>query len=168
MNDKLAPTERDGALFAANADISYQLHPHIRCATNSFNLIASADLGKENYPQELTRILRASMEKCSGVQNKVHRSVQASEVFEKAAGRSLIVLNVTRWNSEFLAVSCLVDVNAATNLDSVFDKIRLPRLLKLEWAFLAEYRDILAPIAQALDLLQNEKEAYLGTAIYSF
>jgi hypothetical protein len=73
--------------------------------------------------------------------------------------------NETRWNSVFLAVERLLRIVAdkgEQQLDSVCNKIGVPRLTAGELAFLTEYVAVMKPVAQALNIMQAEKNMFLG------
>ena len=99
-------------------------------------------------------------------------------------GKLLVVPNVTRWNSVYDGVTCLLlicDSNKAGLLSNkacrklemrFFTACSSFALLKLditkltnclgELDFLQEYKVVMTPIAAALDILQGEEKAYMG------
>lgn len=137
------------------------LPPHLRCSAHTLNLIASKDLIKAPRPGECNLLLRASMAKCSSLWNRVQRSTQAHDIIENHIGRALIIPNDTRWNSLFLALSCITEIQSKT-LENAMDELNLPRFSAQERKFIADYCKILGPLSQALNILQGENDAYLG------
>lgn len=76
----------------------------------------------------------------------------------------LVIPCPTRWNSLFDALKLVVQIldTKGAALDSLFQLVGLSTLTDGEKAALRDYVAIMGPLAQALDLLQGEKTAYLG------
>lgn len=76
----------------------------------------------------------------------------------------LTVPSVTRWNSEFRAITKLAGL-PEEKLREICDKLDVPRLHPQESVFLKEYIEVLKPLAVATDILQGESKCYLGFLI---
>lgn len=145
-----------------NADSEeLSLPPHFRCAAHTLNLVAAHDLASAALTAQCKALLRSSLTKATGLWNRYQRSVQNAEVVQKYAERSLVVPIQTRWNSLYNSLCCLKDI-PALQLELILDELELPRFTIIERKFIGEYCQILKPLAEALDLLQGEKDATLG------
>lgn len=149
------------------ADNLLLLPSHLRCASHTLNLVASRDLSRSILSRECKQIMRSSLAKCSALWNRAHRSVQAAEIIQSNAHRALIFPTETRWNSLYDAFQCLLNVESSA-LDSICDALELIRLSQSDGKFLLEYCQVLRPLANALDILQEEKTACLGIYIYIY
>ena len=76
---------------------------------------------------------------------------------------SIIRPIATRWNSQFDAIRRLIELRDKLGL--VCDELKLPKIQINEMEFLQEYCSLMAPVAQALDILQGEKDCYYGTIL---
>ena len=85
---------------------------------------------------------------------------KTGEVIKNVLGYSLSYPCVTRWNSFFDAVRKIL--NGKSKMEELFLKLNLQKLTDIELAYLEEYCELMAPIANALDLLHGDKYCYLG------
>ena len=104
------------------------------------------------------------MAKCSALWNKVSRSVQSAEILHDELQTALIVPNDTRWNSQYDAVDKIrhLATTAETKFRTVCEKLDLPAFRMNEASFLTEFCSVMKPVANALGILQTEKNCYLG------
>lgn len=72
---------------------------------------------------------------------------------------NLILPNGTRWNAEFDGIGCILK-HDENNLKDVMVALHLPRFTSIDIAFLKENRDIMKPIAIAIDTLQADDSFY--------
>lgn len=140
------------------------LPQHQRCAAHTLNLIATNEIHKAASNGPSRKIYRSAMAKCSSIWNKAHRSPLATEVIQEIANMHFTVPSVTRWNSEFMAISKLAGL-PEEKLREICDKLDVPKLHPQESAFLKEYTEVLKPLAVAIDILQGERKCYLGFLI---
>jgi hypothetical protein len=96
--------------------------------------------------------------------NKQKRSSKASDYISETLGTLFITPNVTRWNSFFnFAARCAsFVVLKPTALKQVFSHFGVDYFRPAEEEFLLEYVKILRPIAEALDVLQADKNISIG------
>lgn len=105
---------------------------------------------------------RSATAKCSSIWNKAHRSSLAAEAIQEIAKMQFIVPSITRWSSEFRAIS---KVDSEEQLRAICDKLDAPMFHPQEAAFLKEYSEALQPLASAIDILQGENKCFLGFVV---
>lgn len=71
---------------------------------------------------------------------------------------------VTRWNSTFDDIVRLNKIiqDSPEKIDSCMDFCSLTRFAPNEITFMKEYCKVMAPLATSLDLLQGDKQVYMG------
>lgn len=154
-----------GGLLQEDGDgEQFFLPQHQRCAAHTLNLIATNEIHKAASNGPSRKLYRSAMAKCSSIWNKAHRSSLATEVVQEIANMHLTVPSVTRWNSEFRAITKLAGL-PEEKLREICDKLDVPRLHPQESVFLKEYIEVLKPLAVATDILQGESKCYLGFLI---
>lgn len=163
--------EYDGMQFSVVDDIlserdgDYHLPPHQRCACHTLNLVATKDAATAESDQTYKKLNRSTFAKCQALFNKQSRSVMASEIIEQAFGLHLVIPNQTRWNSTYMALerlNRLITDKGVDVLNHVCSKLDLPEFRRPEVAFVTEFVTVMKPLAQALDILQCETNAYMA------
>lgn len=83
-------------------------------------------------------------------------------------GSSLIIPTVTRWNSIYDAVCCIL--KHKLKLNEVCSKLCLHNsyLSPSDFAYLEEYRLLMGPIALTIEFLQNEDNVSYGSLLTTF
>ena len=76
---------------------------------------------------------------------------------------SLQVPTVTRWNSFYEAVSKIIKDD--TKINKVCQALELPVIPPTEVQFLKDYSSVVKPVATAIDILQGDKNCYLGCVL---
>lgn len=142
----------------------YLLPHHQRCAAHTLNLVATNEVTKAASQGPSRKVYRSAMGKCAAIWNKAHRSTVAAEAVKDIADMMVSVPCVTRWSSEYKAVAKLTALTD-DQLSDICEQLSVPRLLAHEMTFLREYVDVLEPLAKAIDILQGEKNCYLGFLI---
>lgn len=144
--------------------LHFFLPPHQRCAAHMLNLIATNEVDKAASKGPSRKVYRSAMGKCASIWNKAHRSSAAAEAVQDIANMRLSVPCVTRWSSEYMAISKLTGLTEE-QLDDICGRLGVTRLHPHGLTFLREYTAVLQPLAQSIDLLQGEKKCYLGFLI---
>lgn len=142
-----------------NDDDEFCLPEHLTCTAHTLSLIATSDVAKisdKNY----NNISRSVFTKLNAFWNILSRSSVASDKIYEICNSKFPVPIITRWNSMYFAVKKVI-----TNKEKLlvaFDELKLNKLKQSEWAFLDEYCLIMEPLATSLDLMQGEKNCFLG------
>ena len=158
------------SIFSDSNSCKFRLPCHQRCAAHTLSLVASNDplkLITVGSATDFKKIQRSTMAKCSSLWNKSSKP-KAGEAIKEICGVQLVVPCVTRWNSLYDSVSCLMSPTVKPSLDKICDAVIIPKFKSAELEFLEEYQKVLAPIAHALDRLQGETfMGMLAPAIHS-
>ncbi|XP_045122606.1 uncharacterized protein LOC123511056 [Portunus trituberculatus] len=136
------------------------------CAAHILNLVASADIEESHMPRALKKAYRSAMAKAQALWNK------ASTVFAdslcKAINIQLIVPTNTRWYSFYdslVILNKVLEENKDQLLRFMNQQWKLTAFSQKDIDFLSEYVKVMAPVASALDHIQEEKQCYLGCLI---
>jgi len=156
-----------GRRFLGAGD-SQRLPPHMRCASHTYNLVATADaekalLNDPYFGEEYCLV----MHKCRTIWNKQNQSTQVADAIRDHFQKKLKTPGATRWNSVYDSVECLIKLLPTTEAIHEFNAIigvphKLPQIIGNDIKFLKNYVAVFEPVAVGLDLLQSERTAYLG------
>ncbi len=143
--------------------VTYTLPRHRRCASHTLNLVATTDILKIS-DQKFTKLRNSAEKKIQQIWNKQSRSSQASDFIEKTLGVLFKVKNATRWNSFYDALYRYQNIKEEKRdaLYQVFDYFKVVRLTSAEEEYVAEYLRIMEPVADALEILQGERNVSMG------
>lgn len=165
LDDGIRFTDVNAVLdMEGDDELPFYLPPHQRCAAHTLNLIATNEVQKAASSGQSRRVYRSALGKCSFIWNKAHRSSAAAELVQDIATMRVSVPCITRWSSEYTAISKLIGL-AEDQLGDICTSLGCTRLNPPEMTFLREYVSVLQPLAQAIDLLQGEKKCFLGFLI---
>ena len=134
-----------------------------RCFAHTLSLIATTDIKKTSYSPLHKKNFMSSFEKATAIWNKCNLSKSAEIIFN-ICKRNLVTPCITRWNSLFNILQCLLKFEQCT-LKNICQKLYLPELTESEVEFLREYCTVLEPIAMAIDKVQGEQFSFYGYAI---
>ena len=90
---------------------------------------------------------------------------KSAEIIKKVLGYSLSYPCITRWNSTYKAALKILE--SKIKLPELLTKLGIPNFTESELLYLEEYISIMAPIANALDFLQEEKNCFYGYVLPS-
>ncbi|KAJ7303362.1 hypothetical protein JRQ81_012307 [Phrynocephalus forsythii] len=159
--------EKEGATDAEGLS----LPPHQRCASHTLNLVATQDVeallavASQGSPLgPFKKHFSSLMAKCTKLWATLERCKATAESIHEQCGMYLKVPARARWTSVFEALKQLSDLLSAVPLkvDLITDQCSLERVTPAESLVLAEYTEILGPLAQSLEILQGENGMYMG------
>ncbi len=143
----------------------HSLPAHHRCAAHTLNLISTTDVERDTkHHPGFTKLSRAAFAKCQALWNKQGRSEQFALLVESKYQLLFVVPNSTRWNSVYDSMSRLNRMlgMSTDNMNFLLSKVDARPFSSVEIAFIGEYCEMMKPFAQALDILQGDKNMFLG------
>ena len=129
--------------------------------SHTFSLIATRDFASslKNMGPEMENLHHSIMAKCNDLW-KCARRPKSSEIIIRILGSQLSWPSVTRWNSLFKAVKCIIqhenklkDLIEALDLSIAFEESDIN--------YLKEVSSVSQPIAIAIDFMQKD-DCYYG------
>ncbi|XP_052130876.1 uncharacterized protein LOC127751404 [Frankliniella occidentalis] len=167
--DDYVPVSVDEALdFADTDDDGTVLPAHQRCASHILNLVATQDVKAAlDANVAYKKIHESTYDKLKVWWRRQNRSDLVADAIKDGLGVKLQVPGDTRWNSVFDAKSQIISLIDADEdkFNTTLDKAGLDRLTQSEIKFLREYVWVMHPVAAALDILQRDKDMYVGYII---
>lgn len=142
------------------------LPEHQRCCSHTLNLVATTDAAKAldmDNSRAYKKMYREVMGKCDALWNLTNRSTKAADAAFQILGYRFSRPCATRWNSHYDAITLVL--KAGDKLNTVCKQLGVPLYLPQHVSFLREYAALMGPVAQAVDVLQGEKNCYLGYVI---
>jgi len=139
------------------------LPQHRKCACHLLNLVAKADILKIKHPG-FQHLCKTTLQKLQLLWNKQTSSSLNADIIKQYLDQLLILKNDTRWNSEYQATNCIVRLlrKKNTEMRRLFKELKITPLTPNEEQFLQEYSRIMKHIADALEVLQGDKNIGLG------
>nr|XP_016853404.1 PREDICTED: uncharacterized protein LOC100554977 [Anolis carolinensis] len=148
-----------------------RLPPFQRCASHTLNLVATCDVqgliseSAQNSPLGLFRKHFSSLTaKCNKLWREQKASPQMAEYILEQCGAYLKVPDRSRWDSTYEALKQLSRLLSAMPLrvGAVMDRCSLARVTAEEGLAAREYTEVMAPLAQALDILRRDSGMFMG------
>ena len=147
-----------GIICSPDEDQSINLPFHIRCASHTLSLIATAD-AKNITDSRFKKQSLATFRKCGALWNACRRP-KKGEIVRRVFGCQFSYPVITRWNSLYDAISLIL--TKKEELTSALWELDLPDFTENDIKFLEEYECVMAPIAAGIDRLQGEKSNLYG------
>lgn len=144
--------------------VNLLLLEHKRCANHTLNLVAAVDSLKARDIARYKRIYDGAMAKVQALSNAVHRSTKNSDIVEDEIGMTFLNPTCTRWSSSYMAVQRIVEVGIEKT-QSCQHRIGLHPFSEEDFTFLNAYVTVMRPIAIAMEVLQGEKDCFIGHVI---
>ena len=151
------------AMSQAIDDTMFELPLQERCKSHSISLVATTDIKKAKLPEHVKKIQESAFKKVTKLWNKAHRP-KSAEIIERIFLKQLSTPCITRWNSLYDALVCLLAYKLE-EINKALTELELERLRETEYEFLKEYVKVLAPLAINIDKCQRENNSYYGLAI---
>ncbi|XP_061479504.1 uncharacterized protein LOC133383223 [Rhineura floridana] len=123
-----------------------------------------SDSSKSSLLGSFRKHFHSLMGKCSKLWSKQNQSAQIAEYIYVQCGVYLKVPNKTRWNSTFYELKQLHELLSTVPLkmNAIMDQCSLYRITTAETVVVQEYTEIMGPLAQSLDTLQQENGMFMG------
>ncbi|XP_060638698.2 uncharacterized protein [Anolis sagrei] len=150
---------------------SFRLPPFQRCASHTLNLVATCDVqgliseSAQNSSLGLFwKHFSSLMAKCNRLWREQKASPQTAEYILEQCGAYLKVPDQSRWDSTYEALKQLSQLLSAALLrvGAVMDRCSLARVTAEESLAAREYAEVMAPLAQALDILRRDSGMFMG------
>ncbi|XP_076284781.1 uncharacterized protein LOC143211202 [Lasioglossum baleicum] len=137
---------------------------HIRCAVHTLHLCVTSDLAQTIRKTEQVAVLHTEvMQKCNTLWKLCNRP-KSSEIFKNVTGHILKRPGDTRWNSLYDALQQIVELKP--KFIEIARALGLKNMLKdNELLYIEEHLKCTAPIAQAIDILQGDKNICYGNLV---
>ena len=144
------------------------LPKHRRCASHTFNLVATADL--KNIPGwSHKNSFKKTLDKAQNLWRKQNMSSSVSLRIREELGHKLPYPTKIRWNSLFDSMEVLnkifidEDKTKMRRLQNIMETTPgLQPFTPIEFDLIKEYCEVMTPVAMALDVLRGEEYAYTG------
>ncbi len=151
-------------ILEEDEEVLHHLPRHHRCAAHTINLVATKDSEEALKTPAFAKLSRSVFAKCQGLWNKQGRTTQFADLVHEKFKLYFLVPNSTRWNSVFYSmerVQKFLQISTE-NMNTLLAELGIAPFTAVETTFIKEYCDLMKPVAQALDILQGDKHAYLG------
>ncbi|KAJ8706986.1 hypothetical protein PYW08_011120 [Mythimna loreyi] len=151
-------------LSIENVHVSPELPAHLRCSAHKLNLCATTDAGKvlRNQNTSLSKTHERVINKCNKLWNAAGRP-KSAEIIQTVLGHTLSRPGDTRWNSTYDALGQIYAIKDKSI--PLYETLKISgssQLRQNEFHYIQEYLKCSKPIAEALDILQGEKDMYYG------
>ncbi|XP_054881487.1 uncharacterized protein LOC129355892 isoform X3 [Poeciliopsis prolifica] len=155
------------ATLDKSSNLGHNLPTHMKCAAHTFNLVASVDASEALNCALFRSAYRKAMSKARALWNLQSRSTVAAACIFDALKRRLAVPTGTRWISTYdsvVVLNSLLEKNRDA-VNRVTTQLKLQPFTDSDVGFLSEYGQVMCNVAKALDKIQGEDQAYLGSLL---
>uniref|UniRef100_A0A3B3XLC6 BED-type domain-containing protein n=1 Tax=Poecilia mexicana TaxID=48701 RepID=A0A3B3XLC6_9TELE len=155
------------ATLDKSSSLGLKLPVHMKCAAHTFNLVASVDASEALNCTLFRSAYRKAMSKARALWCLQSRSTVAAACIFEAFKRRLAVPDGTRWNSTYNSVVVLNGLleKSRDAVNRVMTQLKLQTFTSSDVGFLSEYVQVMCNVAKALDKIQGEDQAYLGSLL---
>lgn len=137
------------------------------CLSHTLNLLAVNDANKvltnAKTNESYKNIHSSSFKKANKLWSTISRSTKAADYVYDIIKCRLPVPNITRWNSYYVAVNKLL--LHKNKMNEICEKLNLVKFKGSELIFFQEYVCLMEKLAEAINILQGEKNCYLGVVL---
>lgn len=157
--------EDDESSNLEDSEPIYVLPAHLRCCAHTLSLCATTDANKLLSEQDtpLSQMHAAIMKKCNVLWKAAGRP-KSAEIMQDVLGHTLSRPGETRWNSLFDALQQIFNTKEKNVL--LHRSLNIKNTIKdNEFEYIKEYLTCTSPLAEALDIMQSETNAYYGMAL---
>lgn len=146
-------------IFESNSTLSR----HFRCASHTLNLLATTDFLKVlDKNRKVKTVHTKVMQKCEALWKNL-RSVKVREILNNYLEVKLKQPVVTRWNASFDALKQIYSIKEKLLSSELKNKVN--HYLKFnteDFEYIQFYLTMMEPLANTLDRLQGETDAFYG------
>ncbi|CAH2093103.1 unnamed protein product [Euphydryas editha] len=135
---------------------------HLRCCAHTLSLCATTDANKVLSAQKttLSDMHAAIMKKCNVLWKAAARP-KSAEIIQDVLQHTISRPGETRWNSLFDSLKQIQSIKEKSLL--LHKSLNIKNIIREnEFEYIKEYLVCVAPVAEALDIMQSEKNTYYG------
>ncbi|XP_063534931.1 uncharacterized protein LOC134744914 [Cydia strobilella] len=139
-----------------------QLPAHLRCSAHKLSLVCTTYANKvlKGNNTSLSKMHDQVMRKCSTLWNAANRP-KTAEIIQNILGHTLSRPGVTRWNSVYDSLRQIESIR--TKSAQLHLALGITNYLReRDFQYIEEYLKCSQPIAEALDILQGDKDIFYG------
>ena len=166
QDDNMSLSDSNSSDMLFEDDNWFTLPPHRTCSCHNIHLIATTDVNNITDPN--FRKLKLSTDlKLKKLWNKQSRSTVSEDLIQDTLGSVFVRSIDVGWNSYYDALKRVVSLTKRhpEKFQSLFDAFRIPKLRQVEIDFISEYVKVMKPLADALDVMQNEENISIGCVL---
>lgn len=147
------------------------LPSHRRCISHTINILATVDVSNvPRWSSGARDLFTKTVAKAQALWNAQNRKTLTAARIKTELGAKLKTPSVTRWNSLYDSMKDL-HKNLETHMTQINNICmeQKPKNIQvfsqIDKEVIAEYVEIMTPVAKRLDMLQDEKNAYTGVLL---
>lgn len=148
-------------------DENTKLPPQMRCFSHLLNNAGTTDFENKVKASSVSKKWDAVMAKLQRFWYLTKKSSAAKQICKQVCNLTFPIPNKTRWNSKFDAIKCIVDRQenfsiAHARISAEIKPKNFDKITAAELSMLSDYVICMEPVAQALDILQGDKEVSIA------